>query len=119
MILVLGLSLVIGGCETIPMEALPQTEELVEPEISVNPALVQAESDLARVQALGGEWLIRVPGIDRQPVPLSQIMQVALRFHEYGNAAQATKYAQIVSRFAQLGILQAWRQRDAKPFYPQ
>ena len=105
------------ACETVPVDE--SNIELAEPELAINPAIEQATQALKWVQKMGHEWLIRVEEVSDFPVPLSQILDLAVSYHEDGDELKATEYANIVSRFANLGIAQAKSQSSATPFYPQ
>ena len=120
LILILSAATLVA-CETVPVAEQSDTvvQQTEESEIPTNPAVVQAQSELARAKSMGSEWLVRAPEVAARPISLSKIMELALMYHENGEVGKATKYAQVVSKFARLGIAQAHRQSDALPYYPQ
>jgi len=102
------------GCAT------NQEESAIEPDpVPENTAILQAEIDLNTAQSLVAEWRIRLEANAHNTVNLSQILIMAQEEQAAGNTELATKLAQTVSRFAQLGIDQATAQKSAQPYYPQ
>ena len=113
-ILILAVVFSLAGC-AVTEENVPTPP----PEPLPNPAIVEAENDLAAAIALQAEWMVRLSPDEAETRSLSEILQQAKRAEENGDSETATSLARQVSRFARLGIDQARRQQNAAPFYPQ
>ncbi|MBX2867061.1 MAG: hypothetical protein KTR18_00180 [Acidiferrobacterales bacterium] len=108
------LILLLTGCVSAPKEEIAEPEPIPE-----NPAILQAEIDLAQAKTLNAEWRVRLNPGDAQTQNLSTILELAKQAHETGEADLATELAQKVTQFARLGIAQATGQQNVSPYYPQ
>jgi hypothetical protein len=109
--------LLVAGCASKPDPVEQTPSEVVQ--VPDNPAILQAEANLEQAQLMHSEWMVREPSLDHRPLTLGQILGYARQKQEAGDTIEATRLANIVSKFARLGLQQAQWQRQAQPFYPQ
>jgi hypothetical protein len=82
-------------------------------------AIAEAEADLKAVQDAGFEWRL----IDRKAtgegssVPISELLDIARKKAEEGDADEAERIAREVSHAARMGLEQAEASKQAKPWY--
>jgi PBP1b-binding outer membrane lipoprotein LpoB len=109
--------LLIIGCASKPDPSENTPSEVVQ--VPDNQAILQAETDLEQARGMLSEWMVREPSLDDQPLTLGQILGYARQKQEAGDVTEATRLANLVSKFSRLGLRQAQWQKEAGPFYPQ
>ena len=109
--------MLVTGCTSKPELAEEESTKVVQ--ITDNEDILQAETDLEQARQRHSEWMVREPALKHEPLPLGSILEYAKEKQAAGDTLEASRLAKKVSRFAHLGLEQALRQQQARPFYPQ
>ncbi len=79
--------------------------------------LEQAQADLKAAQEAKAEWRFIDKAGGGSAQHLSKFMEIAQKKAEEGDTEEAHRLARLISKFSKLGIAQAEKQKDAKPYY--
>ncbi len=115
--LIIGIVFVVSGCGGYAPTGYGSAEEVATVE-AVDPVMEKAAEDLKAVKAVKSEWRFIDKAGGGSAQDMSKFMEIAQKKAAEGDIEEAHRIAGLISKYAALGIAQAEKQKNAKPYYP-